>query len=167
MFCVDHVECIVGCHKVCRMIVPSVLEVMINLQLSANLSGFVQKYTYTLNSRLSIRAYIALQVRELVWMMSSWCIKAVRIDEDWWTRQSRLVWEEARLLPRCQINVMWARVLLEVPPKGRNLKHPEFLRSSCLLDQRNSVSENKSSETQGMHVLCRSCRLYSGISQGL
>ena len=45
MFCGDHVECVVGFHKVCRMIVPSVLEVMMGLQLFAILSGFVQKYT--------------------------------------------------------------------------------------------------------------------------
>lgn len=47
MFCVDHVECVVGFHKVCRMIVPSVLEVMMGLQLFAILSGFVQKYTHS------------------------------------------------------------------------------------------------------------------------
>lgn len=63
MVYVDHVTWKVGFRKDCRMIVPSSdMEVMINLRLSA----IVQKYNYTLNSTLSIRAYIALQVRELV-----------------------------------------------------------------------------------------------------
>lgn len=69
------------------------------------------------------------------------------------------------MLPRCQINVMWVRVLLEVPPKGRNLNHPDSLWSPCLLDHRNSVIENKSRESQGKHVFNMSCCLYSGISQ--
>lgn len=66
MFCVDHIECIAGFQKVCRMIVPSVLEVMMGLQLFAILSGFVQKYK-SLNPRLSIRVYyIVVRVCELV-----------------------------------------------------------------------------------------------------
>jgi hypothetical protein len=164
MVYVDHVTWTVGFRKVCRMIVPSSdLEVMINLQLSA----IVQKYTYTLNSRLSIRAYIALQVCELVWMMSSWSTKVVRIGEDWWTRQSCLVWEEARLPLRCQINVMWARVLLEVPPKGRNLNLNSFDHHVCWIKgiQWLKISQGRLKEsmfyvghvacTVGFHKVCR------------
>lgn len=176
MFCGDHVECVVGFHKVCRMIVPSVLEVMMGLQLFAILSGFVQKYTLWIPDCPFVYTFWCEFVNSCEWWIHD-ILKVVWIGEGWWRRTVLFCWGEARFFPGCQINAcnleFWRkRMLMMFLRREEHLiilySFHHYICWKVLSHEwpllAHQVTESKSGEIQ--HGLCRSCYMYSGISQG-